>query len=163
MIATLEVPQTHKPGIELYQHMLDTFDYSQITWTMRRYHAEMTEEHAQGMLHAFLQWVALVPSIPDDKWYAMLQTPVEEAFHSFVLNTKHYQRFCQRYLGFFFHHEPVRNESQQQQRNGAEFTINLLEETYGDELHPLLKDWRRQFDAREEVVACVGQGGHCND
>lgn len=148
-------------GQSLYQEMLDNFDFSQITWTMTRYNKEMTTEEAKELLHAFLQWFALIPTNNSGHYVIMLETPVEEAFHAFVLNTALYQKFCEQFLGFFFHHTPLREETGPQIEAAVRYTVELLEQHYGENLHPALQRWREQLDAGTYKVACVGPGGHC--
>jgi hypothetical protein len=145
-------------GQELYGRMLQEFDYSQIVWTMMRYDARQTKEVSTLLVNSFLQWISLVPAIEDGNIY-VLKTPVEEAFHSFVLNTRHYNAFCQQFLGHFFHHDPVMEERAPQMQSGIRYTVELLEKHYGDSLLPPLKDWRSQLDSGTAQIACVGCGG----
>jgi len=137
------------------------FDYSLIIWTMRRYNKAMTEEVAQQLLDAFLQWISLTPLNTKEHFVTMFQTPVEEAFHCFVLNTRLYRAFCDKFLPFFFHHDPIVSESSENVHAWAEYTVQLLEREFGDELNPELKLWREQFDAGTYHIACAGPGGSC--
>ena len=148
-------------GRPLYDEMLRGFDYSQITWTMRRYNDDMTQESADELLDAFLQWISLAPLNTADQWITMFQTDVEEAFHCFVLNTRLYRDFCEQYLGFFFHHDPLVEESGPEIEAAARFTLEQLEASFGESLSPELKEWRVQFDSGDYKVACSGPGGHC--
>ena len=150
-------------GKPLYEEMCRNFDFSQITWTMRRYNSEMTQERADELLDAFLQWISLAPlnSKEKDQWVTMFKTDVEEAFHCFVLNTRLYNEFCEKFLGFFFHHDPLIEESGPEIEAAAAFTIDTLEFSFGDTLSPELKKWRKQFDDGSYEVACAGPGGSC--
>lgn len=148
-------------GKPLYHEMTKGFNYSQITWTMRRYNPDMTEDRADELLDAFLQWISLAPLNTKDRWITMFQTDVEEAFHCFVLNTRLYNDFCQEFLGFFFHHDPLVEESGPEIEAAALFTLSSLENSFGEALNPELQEWRRQFDAGDYKVACSGPGGHC--
>jgi hypothetical protein len=152
---------TQKAGKPLYDEMVSDFGYEQITWTMRRYNEGMSTERSEELLHAFLQWIALSPMDNGEKYITMFQTDVEEAFHCFVLNTALYQKFCDKFLGFFFHHNPLVEEEGPEVESAAKYTVELMEREYGDQLHPELKEWRKQFDAGTYKVACVGPGGHC--
>lgn len=148
-------------GQPLYQEMVEKFDFSQITWTMTRYNKAMRAEEANELLHAFLQWFALIPANRANDYVVMLETPVEEAFHAFVLNTELYQRFCDKFLGYFFHHTPLREESGPEIDRLVRYTVELLEQHYGDNLHPAFRQWREQLDTGTYTVACVGPGGRC--
>lgn len=148
-------------GRKLYAAMKSDFDYSQILWTMQRYNPEMTRSNAEGLLDAFLQWISLAPLNTRDRFITMFQTPVEEAFHCFVLNTRLYKGFCDKFLPFFFHHDPIVSEAKEDVHEWANYTVNLMESEFGAELNPELKLWREQFDSGTYHVACAGPGGHC--
>ena len=157
-MSTAALQHEIKAGRALYNEMLATFDFSQITWTITRYTPSMSGERADELMKAFLQWAAIIPLNTPDHYATMFLTPVEEAFHSFVLNTRLYNTFCLRYLGQFFHHDPVVDDTGPEVEKQARYTVELLEETYGAELHPELQEWRRQLDAGTYRVACVGSG-----
>jgi hypothetical protein len=144
-------------GQDLYKEMKSTFDYSQITWTINRYNKSISDEQAEELLSAFLQWISVVPAIEigESNTFVMLETPIEEAFHSFVLNTKLYQKFCDQFLGFFFHHNPLKEETGAEIDAGVKYTVELLELQYGENLHPLLKEWRIMLNNGTYKVACV--------
>lgn len=152
---------TTSVGKPLYNRMKAEFDFGQILWTMARYNQNMSKEEAERLLDAFLQWVSIVPLKEDGAYVTMFQTPVEEAFHCFVLNTRLYKKFCEEFLGFFFHHDPLVQEPGEAIVRAAQFTVEKLEEHFGKDLNPELKKWREQFDAGTYTVACVGPGGHC--
>lgn len=155
--------QTLEPryGNPLYEDMREHFDYSQIVWTMHRYNPEMTEERANQLLDAFLQWISLAPLNTTNQWITMFKTDVEEAFHCFVLNTRLYRDFCDQFLGFFFHHDPLVEESGPEIEAAARFTLENLEQSFGSGINPELKEWRRQFENGTYRVACSGPGGRC--
>ena len=151
-----------KSGSELYERMKSDFDYSQIIWTIRRYNTDISEERAAELVDAFLQWISLVPGNTPRQYITMFQSPVEEAFHCFVLNTRLYRQFCEEYLEFFFHHDPLAEEAGPEVVAAAEFTVTSLEQEYGATLHEELREWRRQFNDGSYKVACVGPGGGCH-
>lgn len=145
-------------GPQLFNRMLQEFDYGPIIWTMMRYDERQTEESSTSLLNSFLQWISLVPAIEPGNTYVMLKTPVEEAFHSFVLNTRHYGAFCEKFLGYFFHHDPVTEERAPQMVNGIRYTVELLERYYGESLLQPLRDWRGLLNEGTATIACVGCG-----
>lgn len=150
-------------GRELYTAMRNDFDYSVVEWTIRRYNSDTDLPTSRAMVDAFLQWASLAPLNREDQQITMFVSPVEEAFHSFVLNTRLYQEFCDRFLGFFFHHEPLTDGNGPEVEALARRTVSLLQQEFGNELHPLLRDWVCAFENGNYVVACVGPGGHCPD
>ena len=162
MSAAVTPVRSGKFGKALYQEMRKDFDYSQIAWTMKRYNSEMSQSRADELLDAFLQWISLVPANGSDKFVVMFQSPVEEAFHSFVLNTRLYSEFCDRFLGVFFHHDPLVDESGPEVERLAWYTVEALEKEFGDALHPELREWRTWLEGENYKVACVGPGGHCH-
>jgi hypothetical protein len=152
---------TPRAGRSLYEEMIKDFDYSQINWTIRRYNNSISETDANQMIDAFLQWISLTPFNTREIYMVMFKTPVEEAFHNFVLNTRIYQVFCQKFLGYFFHHDPMVQETGPEVERIAKYTVEMLEKTFGADLNPLLKEWRQQFDEGTYHVACAGPGGSC--
>lgn len=161
MTTNASAPATIVYGKPLYDRMKSGFDYSQILWTMSRYNPAMSKDEAGRLLDAFLQWISIVPLNDANQFVTMFQTPVEEAFHCFVLNTRLYKQFCEQYLGFFFHHDPLVQEEGEEIARAARFTVEKLEEAFGEDLSPELKAWRVQFDSGNYKVACSGPGGHC--
>jgi hypothetical protein len=111
---------------------------------------------ANDLLEAFLQWVALVPTIKPDDTFVMLKSPVDKVFHAFILNTEFYQNFCARHFGFFVHHHPIDELLLKKLPGGVRDTMDLLEQTYGEELHPALSAWRSLVDTDAYVVSCAG-------
>ena len=158
---TAPVKSSVKSGKALYHNMRANFDFSLIRWTIRRYNPKITEDQADAMIDAFLQWFALAPLNTPTRYVVMFNTPVEEAFHNFVLNTRLYGKFCEQFLGYFFHHDPLTQENGPEVEPLARYTVDLLQDTYGEELSPLLRDWIQQFHDGTYHVACVGPGGHC--
>src|SRR6266404_2166832 len=152
--ASSAIPSS-KSGEALYREMRTNFDYSQILWTMQRYNREMTQDKANELLKAFLQWMSLTPANGKDDYVVMFQSPVEEAFHCFVLNTRLYETFCERFLGDFFHHDPLVDEEGPEVERLAWYTVNALEREFGDDLHMELREWRKQLESGQCKVACV--------
>jgi len=147
---------------DLYDQMRRGFDFSPVIWTMRRYDTDMSEARATELLEAFLQWVSLVPSNTPTNYVVMFQTPVEEAFHAFVLNTRAYAAFCEQFMGFFFHHDPLTDEAGPEVEQFARYTVDRLKAEFGEQLHPELRRWEADFAAGTYRVACVGPGGRCH-
>jgi hypothetical protein len=163
MTVALERDTIADSGRNLYETMKQEFDFSQISWTIRRYNSEINEARSEELVDAFLQWVSLAPRNTNQQFITMFQGPVEEAFHCFVLNTRLYRSFCEKFLGYFLHHDPVIDENVPDIASAAEYTVNSLQAEFDVSLHPDLQDWCKQFVEGSYEVACVGPGGRCYD
>jgi hypothetical protein len=159
MSAQAIVASSLATGPALFERMQTEFDFEPVIWTMMRYDEKQTRERATELLNSFLQWFSLIPLIEPGETYVMLKTPVEEAFHSFVLNTRAYKQFCDTFLGYFFHHDPITEERAPEMQGGIRYTVELLEKYYGESLLPPLRDWRRQLNDGSARIACVGCKG----
>lgn len=149
-----DVPQRF--GSSLYGQMLEEFDFSAVLRTMNRMDSSLSSVDAEQLLKAYLQWVSVVPAAGPGNRIAMLDSPVETACHAFVLNTKLYQEFCDRYLGFFLHHEPFDGETAADTDSLAKLTLSLLDSHFGDRLSPVFGQWRSQVDGATYRLACSG-------
>ncbi|HLJ31969.1 MAG TPA: hypothetical protein VKU36_06020 [Candidatus Babeliales bacterium] len=72
----------------------------------------------------------------------MYSTDVDNLWHSFILFTKEYADFCDKYIGFFIHHAPetetVRSpERQEESRKDFQAFVKNYEETFGQEIHSI--------------------------
>lgn len=155
-VPTVRPREGIRAGRALWDQMRREFDYTQVAWTICRYNPGISEERAKELLDAFLQWIAIVPMNTENNYATMFKSPVEEAFHCFVLNTRVYYEFCETFLGEFFHHDPLTDEDGPEAQTQAGYTVNLLLAEYGDDLHPELQQWCRQFEDGTFKVACVG-------
>lgn len=122
-----------------------------------------SEAKAAEMVDALLQWVAGHAVREHQTPYVMFHGPVDEAFHAFILNTALYADFCERHIGWFLHHTPLDEEQAVEELvlSGVHYTVDFIEEQFGDSLHPLLKEWGVEARAgRIEVsaVSCVCNG-----
>lgn len=71
-----------------------------------------------------------------------------------------YEDFCERFLGQFIHHTPfdddLASEGNALLTEAVPCTVGLLEDTYGDDLHPMLtKSGRFLLDTDAWVVSCM--------
>ena len=85
---------------------------------MRRYtqdfpHATLSAENAFKELMKFM-WLSL-KARSDRKSFSCAihqeMTEIDNMWHTFLLFTRDYQTFCNNYLGEFFHHIPLSNQS----------------------------------------------------
>lgn len=135
---------------------MQEFDFHPVIRTAIQECGIENEERAQELLHAFLQWFSIVPFVNHDEVFVMLKTDVDQIFHAFVLNTRIYQDFCQRFVGQFIHHTPLDDSTAKSLESGVTYTVELLEKSYGSDLSPYLADWRNQLEMGAWVVSCPG-------
>jgi hypothetical protein len=60
---------------------------------------------AEELFTELLRYLVLGRMYPHKYWY-MASRLVDEAWHQFVLFTRQYMAFCQRYFGQYLHHQP---------------------------------------------------------
>jgi hypothetical protein len=103
-------------------------------------------------LDAFLQWFSLVPQPKEGESLQMLKS-VDRIWHAFILNTKLYRAFYQKYIGFYVDHDPLDSEDESLPKaEYARFTLSLLEDEFGSEINPYLKL------LEEGATCCMGCG-----
>jgi hypothetical protein len=140
--------------------MVNAEDLSPVVRTMLRERVVKSEKRALEVVHAFLQWMSL-STLQHEKPFLMFNGAVDKAFHCFVLNTEYYAAFCQRNFGKFINHNPLDGDAALKvlSEGGVEFTLDLMDQHFGDSLSPELKRWRKlhlkgKLTARS--VSCVG-------
>jgi len=136
--------------------MLANFDFKSVIRTMVRSNSGLTEQSAIDLLDAYLQWVSIIPAVSSGNCVAMLDTEVELACHAFILNTRLYKDFCDRFLGFFLHHDPVEDGTTIDDAEIATRTAALLKEHFGSQLNPAFDKWLVQIGEGSFQLACKG-------
>ncbi len=136
-------------------------NFKPIVKTMIRENWVKSEARANDLIEAFLQWFLVANHSEHDKPYVMFHGPVDKVFHAFVLNTEFYAIFCDTHVGKFINHNPLDSELSliAEERGGIEYTITLLQQIYGDKLHPELKKWVRlavKGKLKASSISCVG-------
>ncbi|MBI4993958.1 hypothetical protein HZC33_03355 [Candidatus Wolfebacteria bacterium] len=126
------------PGLELYKSMKYGFDFTPVLKTAVKECGINSIEDANDLLDAFLQWIAAMPAKKENTTYVMLKSDVDRIFHAFVLNTGLYRDFCETFFGHFIDHTPLEGQIS---KKWVDYTVNLLSELYGNQLHPALKIW----------------------
>ncbi|HEU5187028.1 MAG TPA: hypothetical protein VFT87_00845 [Candidatus Saccharimonadales bacterium] len=133
---------------------LDELDFTPVLRTLVQ-DSGFDQTTAQDLTIAFKQWFSVIPQVAARQVYVMLKTPVDDVFHACVLNTAFYRELCSTIIGEFVDHTPIDPETIQELDSAVIYTVKLLEVTFGDMLHPALKDWRRLLDSGTYVVSCV--------
>lgn len=146
--------------LKKWKSVIQDSNLNPIVATMLRENWVKSEERAEVLIEAFLQWFLVANHSEHDKPYVMFHGPVDRAFHAFVLNTEFYASFCEENVGKFINHNPLDSDLAviAEERGGIEYTINLLQTTYGDSLHTELKRWVRmakQGKLKASSISCV--------
>jgi|GEM_PF-2181317 len=122
------------------------------------------QETAEVAFDSLLQWLA-AHAVDEHKEmpFVMMNGPVDEAYHAFMLNSRKYLQFCREYVGFFIHHTPVDDELSKHLELdlGIDYTIGYLNKAYGTELAPMLTAWKTDREAgllTVTSVSCVRNG-----
>jgi hypothetical protein len=137
---------------ELYYRMKRETDFSPIRDTASREYPDASSDKIAKWLDAFLQWFSLIPNLEPGERIQMLRT-VDRIWHAFVLNTKFYRDFCNRYIGCFVDHNPLDAEGDNLTKKAyAQRTLDLLEEQFGNETNEAL------LFLHEEWTCCMGCG-----
>ena len=122
-------------------YAMKQFDFTPVIETALREYKDLDKSKAENLLDALLQWFSLVPVLEDGKALQMINS-VDRLWHAFILNSRLYRMFCDKFFGYYFDHDPndVILNPQSLKREYAEYTLHLLIENFGYNLNPLLKD-----------------------
>lgn len=76
---------------------------------MNRYMAQLNvdKEYADRVFYAFNQFMATSVLTDGQKTTSPV---IDSLWHVFILNTRQYSEFCEKYLRGFVHHEPSRDD-----------------------------------------------------
>lgn len=101
----------------------------------------------------FKKYVVLSKLNPDLR-LGMPSRKVDAVWHQFILFTRHYQEFCDKFLGHYMHHSPKTSFTPGQPEDKSNF-LEAYKETFG-ELHPI---WEPQYNnadcwSSDSCVAC---------
>jgi hypothetical protein len=125
---------------------------------VRRYAKDQhaSREEAEEVFQETLKWLYLCGcGLGDD--IACTMTPeiarLDEMWHAFLMFTRDYADFCERYLGFFLHHVP--NEEDQVPEGGAEGVREQLERQFGLVYDVLGEDTLKRWYEEERYAAAT--------
>ena len=133
--------------LECYAQM-QSFEMNSVIAFILKEKWAVSRHDARISVDALLQWLAGHAAINHRLPYVMMEGPVDKAFHAFILNTRAYYKFCEKHIGFFVNHTPLDATKAREFRimGGIEYTFNFLEEHFGDQLSPLLRQWKTNID-----------------
>ncbi|OGG50590.1 hypothetical protein A2704_02325 [Candidatus Kaiserbacteria bacterium RIFCSPHIGHO2_01_FULL_54_36b] len=112
----------------------------------------------EGLQLAFCQWFSMFPKLQPGQTYVMLFDDVDEFFHVLIIHTETYEKLCFDHLGFKVHHHPLGESSPEGIGAGIPASVDLLEAEFGEELSPLLKEWRKSHERGAAKVSCAYRG-----
>ncbi len=140
-------------GKTLYHSMQHAFDYAPVLDTAVR-ESGISREEAASLFDGLLQWLSVIPSARNGQPVQMVGS-IDQLWHAFVLNTKLYRTFCDRFFGRHIDHDPLdRFDQELSKKQYARFTLATLRQEFGDDVHPAF------VDLAQQVTCCYGQ---CDD
>ena len=83
---------------------LPRIDLTHVRMRVAREHSELTPEQLDELEHKYLQFLMLCKSQPKVK--REVDKDIDVYWHAHILHTKKYAEDCNRYFGYFLHHEP---------------------------------------------------------
>lgn len=113
----------------------------------------MDKKQAQEVFEDMLRFLFLcgtndLPLGPSEK--------IDTAWHHFILFTREYQKFCERYFGRFIHHSPA---EVQKDFNGPEIARRTMKKAQ-EAFHTLSSNWSY---ANMNCVNCDTPSTNCQD
>ncbi len=140
-------------GKTLYAAMKHGIDYSPVLDTAMR-ESGLTRDEAASLLDGLLQWLSVIHFARKGQPVQMVGS-IDQLWHAFVLNTKLYRAFCDRFFGRYIDHDPLdRLDEETSKKQYARFTLATLRREFGNEVHPAF------VDLTQQVTCCYGQ---CDD
>ncbi len=140
-------------GKTLYAAMKHAFDYAPVLDTAVR-ESGLTRDEAASLFDGLLQWLSVIPFARNGQPVQMVGS-IDQLWHAFVLHTKLYRNFCDRFFGRYIDHDPLdRLDEETSKKQYARFTLATLRREFGDDVHPAF------VDLTQQVTCCYGQ---CDD
>ena len=140
-------------GRKLYERMKSEFDYGAVVDSAVTRSA-MSRDEAASCLDGLLQWFSVLPFARREQPVQMVES-IDRLWHAFILHTKLYRSFCDRYFGRYIDHDPLDRLGEESSKKAcARFTVAMLRESFGDAVHPAF------LDLTQKVACCFGQ---CDD
>jgi hypothetical protein len=143
---------TTTAGKPLHAAMLHAFDYTPVIDTAVE-HYGLDRAAAESTLDGLLQWFSVIPFARRGQPVQMVES-IDKLWHSFILHTKLYREFCDRFFGRYLDHDPLdRNDLEMSKKQYARFTLSTLRAEFGADVHPAF------LDLTQRVSCCYGQCG----
>lgn len=94
------------------------------------------EELIEDAIFEFKRYIALI--VLGNRNLSMLNSEIDEVWHTFILFTRKYAKFCHSVLGEFIHHAPVTSRMPQA-TNGPQRFLALYQDYFGELNHKWYK------------------------
>ncbi len=162
------VPLKHRPDCpsarNLFTKIMAEQNFGPIVRELLREGHAVDMQEAHELIEAFVQWYA-TGSVTKTTSFVMFAGKVDMVFHTMILNTPWYMRFCHSTTGVYTNHEPIAemDMSAEEIRNAAIYTVNLLEATWGSELNRHLRCYVNAVengDYAAATVSCPSNDSH---
>ncbi len=142
--------QAQLRGRPLRDQMRTAFDYSPVIETAVQHYGQ-GRAAAADLFDGLLQWLSVIPFARPGQPIQQVEA-IDRLWHAFVLNTKLYRRFCDRFFGRYIDHDPLDRQFEElSKKQYARFTLATLDAEFGAELHPAFRD------LTQRVGCCFGQ------
>jgi hypothetical protein len=152
MTAGTSLHATKPAGKTLHTAMQHTFDYTPVVDTAVE-HYGLARTTAESALDGLLQWFSVIPFAHKGQPVQMVES-IDKLWHAFILHTKLYREFCDRFFGRYLDHDPLdRLDEETSKKQYARFTLSTLRAEFGDAVHPAF------LDLAQRVSCCYGQCG----
>ncbi len=146
----LTIPADAHRSRALREQMRAAFDYAPVLDTAVQ-HYGLDRAAAADLFDGLLQWLSAIPFAQPGQPIQQVEA-IDRLWHAFVLNTKLYRRFCDRFFGRYIDHDPLDRQFEAlSKKQYARFTLATLEAEFGAELHPTFRD------LTQRVGCCFGQ------
>ena len=147
----------------LFAKIMAEQDFGPIARTLVHEKNVSNMAEANDLIEAFIQWYA-TGSVTKTNSFVMFEGPVDKVFHTMILNSPWYMRFCHTTTGVYTNHEPIAEMgmSPEDITDAAVFTAGLLEATWGADLSPHLRvyiDAVKTGNYAAATVSCPSNDG----
>jgi hypothetical protein len=93
-------------------------------------HIVETAEEAEALFREVKRYIVLT-RFDRTKIWAMHSLRIDEIWHQFILFTKEYGEFCQRFFGNYVHHAPSNAPKSEEEKAIEIATLSMFRERYG--------------------------------
>jgi hypothetical protein len=94
----------------------------------------LPEDEVDAAIEEFRKFLTLIALIPGG--LGMISKKVDEVWHTFILYTAEYARFCSDIYGRFIHHQPNDGTEEAHGNDGVQRFLDGYRQLFGD-LHPI--------------------------
>lgn len=128
---------------ERFIAMTQAFDYTSVILTAIRENPGLNREEIKARFTALLQWLAILPNATD-KTPLQMSFLIDPLWYAFILNTKLYRAFCDKFYGKYIDHDPMDPlNADIEKLKYAKYTEKLLTDVFGDQIHAAFLDFSK--------------------